>query len=105
VIQNRPGSRVIEVEARLKSKGASEIIMAMKPLVRIVKRGQQAAGLERAESAAPQNGAAAAVSSARAIKATVSTWVKEFQLKRGPSDSRRAFNNLFKDSLPRPSET
>ncbi|MBD0327499.1 MAG: hypothetical protein ICV68_13765, partial [Pyrinomonadaceae bacterium] len=43
-------------------------------------------------------------SSARVIKNTVSTWVKEFQ-QRSRTDSKRAFNNLFKEPLPRPSET
>lgn len=75
--------------------------MAMKPFVRIIKRGQRA-GSEATESAVQQP--KTAESSARVIKDTVSNWVREFQ-QRSQTDSKRAFNNLFKDSLPRPSET
>jgi hypothetical protein len=72
----------------------------MKPLVRIIKRGQTAADVASAAARKPQ----AATSSARAIKTTVSTWVKEFQ-QRSQTDSRLAFQSLFKEPLSRPSET
>ncbi|HEX8494105.1 MAG TPA: hypothetical protein VF658_14760 [Pyrinomonadaceae bacterium] len=75
--------------------------MAMKPLVRIIKGGHKAASLgekERATQQQPQT----ADSSRSAIKATVSNWVKEFQ-QRSQVDAKRAFNNLFKEPLPRPS--
>ena len=72
----------------------------MRPLVRIIKRGQKAAGMDSAEAPKPQT----ANSSARVIKTTVSTWVKEFQ-QRSQTDSRLAFNSLFKEPLSRPSET
>ncbi len=79
--------------------------MAMKPFIRIIKRGQKMAEAERAESGAAAPAAAmTAASSSRVIKDTVSTWVKEFQ-QRGRTDAKRAFNNLFKEPLPRPSET
>jgi hypothetical protein len=70
--------------------------MAMKPFIRIVKRGQQSgAGLELAAQGAQPT---TPESSARAIKATVSNWVREFQ-QRSQTDSKRAFNNLFKEPL------
>ena len=100
MIHIRHALRVIEVEA-LKNFKEREIIMAMKPFVRIIKRGQKANAAETVASAPQQP---AADSSARAIKTTVSNWVREFQ-QRGHSDAKRAFNNLFKEQLPRPSET
>ncbi|HEY0405188.1 MAG TPA: hypothetical protein VGC89_05645 [Pyrinomonadaceae bacterium] len=75
--------------------------MAMKPFVRIIKRGQKAADAETTAATPRQP---APDSSARAIKTTVSNWVREFQ-QRGQSDAKRAFNNLFKEPLPSPSET
>lgn len=69
--------------------------MAMKPFVRIIKRGQKA-NMEATQSAAQQP--KTAESSARAIKDTVSNWVREFQ-QRSQTDSKRAFNNLFKEPL------
>jgi hypothetical protein len=71
--------------------------MAMKPFVKIVKRGQKAAGVERAAEggAQPQQQRQTPESSARTIKDTVTTWVREFQQRSRP-DSRLAFNNLFK---------
>ncbi|MDX6696151.1 MAG: hypothetical protein QOF02_3754 [Blastocatellia bacterium] len=75
--------------------------MAMKPFVRIIKRGQKDAQAETTANATAQP---AADSSARVIKTTVSNWVREFQ-QRGQHDAKRAFNNLFKEQLPRPSET
>jgi hypothetical protein len=77
--------------------------MAMKPFIRIIKRGQKAAETQQAESGATAARATDA-SSSRVIKNTVSTWVREFQ-QRGRTDAKRAFNNLFKEPLPRPSET
>lgn len=74
--------------------------MAMKPLVRIIKGGRKAAGLEVKESGTQQP--PAVDSSRNAIKATVSNWVREFQ-QRNQVDAKRAFNNLFKEPLPRPS--
>lgn len=71
--------------------------MAMKPFVRIIKRGQNAAGLAATENAAEQR--PKPDSSARVIKTTVSTWVRDFQ-QRSKSDARLAFNNLFKEPLP-----
>lgn len=68
--------------------------MAMKPFIRIIKRGQQA--VAQAEGSAQPR--ATVESSARDIKTTVSTWVKEFQ-QRSRTDSKRAFNNLFKEPL------
>jgi hypothetical protein len=70
--------------------------MAMKPFIRIVKRGQQSGA--GPEMAAQDAQARTADSSARAIKTTVSNWVKEFQ-QRSQTDSKRAFNNLFKEPL------
>lgn len=87
-----------------------EIIMAMKPLVRIIKRGQKIVEAERAVGgaaaavAATAAGRVTAESSARDIKTTVSNWVREFQ-QRSRTDSKRAFNNLFKEPLPSPSES
>ncbi len=75
--------------------------MAMKPLVRIIKGGHKASELEEAQRAAAQQ-PTAADSSPRAIKATVSSWVREFQ-QRSQSDAKLAFNNLFKEPLPQPS--
>ena len=77
--------------------------MAMKPYIRIIKRGQKAVETQQAESCATAARATDA-SSSRVIKNTVSTWVKEFQ-QRGRTDAKRAFNNLFKEPLPSPSET
>lgn len=75
--------------------------MAMKPFIRIIKGGHKAASLEKTESTAQQP-PPAADSSRNAIKATVSNWVREFQ-QRSQTDAKRAFNNLFKEPLPRPS--
>jgi hypothetical protein len=77
--------------------------MGMKPFVRIIKRGQKISASEEAVAAMQQQ-RATPESSARAIKTTVSTWVREFQ-QRSHTDSKRAFNNLFKEPLPRPSGT
>ena len=74
--------------------------MAMKPLVRIIKGGRKAS-VEGAQKATQQPEAADA--SPRAIKATVSNWVRDFQ-QRSQADAKLAFNNLFKEPLPRPSE-
>lgn len=76
--------------------------MAMKPFVRIIKRGQQIAAPEAALSNTERR--ATPESSVRDIKTTVSTWVREFQ-QRSRTDSKIAFNNLFKEPLPRPSGT
>jgi hypothetical protein len=70
--------------------------MAMKPFIRIIKRGQKAAEVPQAEGSNPPR--ATAESAARDIKTTVSDWVKEFQ-QRSRTDSKRAFNNLFKEPL------
>jgi hypothetical protein len=75
--------------------------MAMKPFIRIIKHGQQAA--EQVERGA-QPRVATAETSTRDIKTTVSTWVKEFQ-QRSRTDSKRAFNNLFKEPLAQQSGT
>jgi hypothetical protein len=93
--------RVIEVEAGIKLE-ERENIMAMKPFVRIIKRGQKVAGSERTEGSGQPR--ATAESSARVVKNTVSNWVREFQ-QRSRTDSKRAFNNLFTEPLARPSET
>lgn len=77
--------------------------MASKSFIRIVKRGQQTATSEPTLSAA-QSQRAQPETAARTIKATVSTWVREFQ-QRSQVDAKRAFNNLFKEPLPRPSES
>lgn len=103
MIYIRARLRVIEVEAFIKDFREREIIMAMKPFIRIIKRGQKAVETQPAESVAAARPTTDA-SSARVIKNTVSTWVKEFQ-QRSRTDSKRAFNNLFKEPLPRPSET
>lgn len=75
--------------------------MAINPFVRIVKRGQQAAASAPAESAAPSPRTQPEVS-ALTIKATVSTWVREFQ-QRSQADAKLAFHNLFTEPLPPPS--
>lgn len=77
--------------------------MAVKPFIRIIKRGQQAVTSEPASSGAQQQRTQPDFS-ARTIKTTVSTWVREFQ-QRSQVDAKRAFNNLFKEPLPRPSES
>lgn len=72
--------------------------MALKPFVRIIKRGQKVAAVEAvaAESASQQQQQRPTPeSSARVIKNTVTTWVREFQQRSRP-DSRLAFENLFK---------
>jgi hypothetical protein len=76
--------------------------MGMKPFVRIIKRGQKISAPEAAASAAVHR--ATPESSVRDIKTTVSTWVREFQ-QRSHIDSKRAFNNLFKEPLARTSGT
>jgi hypothetical protein len=100
VIHILHGLRVIEVEAGFTVSKERESIMAMKPFIRIIKRGQQAA--QQAETGAQPR--PTAESSARDIKTTVSTWVKEFQ-QRSRTDSKRAFNNLFKEPLTQQSGT
>jgi hypothetical protein len=76
--------------------------MAMKPLVRIIKGGHKASEPVEAQRAAEAvRQPTAADSSPRAIKATVSSWVREFQ-QRSQTDAKLAFNNLFKEPLSQP---
>ena len=77
--------------------------MAMKPLVRIIKGGPKASEPEEAQRAAVAGQQpTTADSSPRAIKTTVSSWVREFQ-QRSQTDAKLAFNNLFKEPLPQTS--
>jgi hypothetical protein len=78
----------------------SEVIMATKPNVKVIKRSERVA--QSAQDAAPAEAPKkSAQETARDMVATVSGWVNEFQQKRR-AETRQALKTIFSDAAPQP---
>lgn len=73
--------------------------------VKVIKRNERNHQVIKEAVAQPtaKTGRIAAQATARDMVATVSTWVNEFQHKRR-TETKRAFESLFADSAPQPTE-
>lgn len=75
--------------------------------IKVIKRSerinQSNAEVSAVPPTPPKTGRAAAQVAAREMVATVSTWVNDFQHKRR-TETKRAFESLFLDSNPQPTE-
>ncbi len=73
--------------------------------VKVIKRNERNHQVTREVVIQPaaKTGRNAAQAAARDMVATVSTWVNEFQQKRR-TETKRAFESLFADSAPQPTE-
>jgi uncharacterized membrane-anchored protein len=78
----------------------SEVIMATKPNVKVIKRSERAAQ-EAQETAAEEIAKKSTQETAREMVTTVTGWVAEFQQKRR-AETRQALKTIFSDATPQP---